>query len=101
MPCRTAHARVGRVCLQREAVQSKGGYAAHIVTSATVKFRRTVDRVWVLLLGFVHFTMSCMPSFGPNGLKTATWNLCLGVGKKYNIQGLSARPIWDTRTDWC
>ena len=68
-------------------MRDKCRYAAHAVTSATVKFIRTVDRVWVLLLGFLHFTMNSIPNFECQCLKTATWSSCLRVGKKILYKG--------------
>ena len=72
----------------------QSGYVVPVITSATIKVRRTVDRVWVLLLGFLHFTMNSIHKFGPQGLKIATWGLCLEVGKKYNVQGLMDDSVY-------
>ena len=46
-----------------------------------------VDRVWVLLLGFLHFKMNGTPNFGSQGLKIVTWGSCLGVDKTLQCTG--------------
>ena len=45
------HAEMSPQC---EEVWDKVGDETRAVTTTTVKFRRTVDRAWVLMLGFLH-----------------------------------------------
>ena len=64
-----AHAHISGFFPWREALQDKGGDVASAVASTTIKFRRTVDRVWVILLRFLHFTMNIIHIFVSLGLK--------------------------------